>query len=227
MSDGSGMGSSLSTITLGTKQVSPLPIKPLHRMVIVYPLFDADRVGVGERIWIPDVAKNPESQQGYVVAKGPESEFDLLDLVVYHPFSANEALGAIRFEGETYYRIWDHDILGKVVDRSLIPRAGDVLVLPGWDNVGERTSPSGIIAIDRTVYSAPEPPRFGTVLACGPGCTEVVVGDQIVIPEVGGEEIGWIDRVIYRIPERELLGKVIRPQELSEKEWKALYLNTP
>lgn len=160
---------------------------------------------MGERIWIPDAAKNPESQQGYVVAKGPESEFELLDLVVYHPFSADEALGAIRYAGETYYRLWDHDILGKVVDRSLEPRAGDVLVQPRWDNLGERTSPSGIITIDPTVYGDAEPPRFGTVLACGPGCIEVAVGDQIVIPESGGDEIGWIDHVIYRIPERELL----------------------
>lgn len=190
----------------GSVLVRPLSnVRLIKRTVIVYPLYDADVVGVGERIIIPDSAKNPESQQGIVVAHHDEFEFQLMDTVVYHPYSANDAYGAFVHEGTRYLRIWDHNIVGKVDGRSFMPRSGHVVIEPEWDNLGERSRPGGIIAIDPTIYQAAEPPRFGVVVRLGADCHVLHVGDRVIIPPEGGEEIGWIDHVVYAIPERDIL----------------------
>lgn len=172
----------------------------------MYPLYDADAVGLGERIIIPDSAKNPESQQGYVVAVGSAIDhIALLDHVVYEPYSANDGHGAIRIDGQTYLRVWYHSLVGKVRGRSIQPLPGWVVVQPEWDNLGERRIGGGIIAIDPTVWSPAEPPRFGRVIEVGDYVTSVQSGQRVILPPYGGHEIGWIDRVIYTIPENLLL----------------------
>ena len=191
-----------------TKTIAPIGLRPLGSMLVVYPLWDADKVGIGERIWIPDDAKNPSSQQGYVVAKGPDSGFELMDLIVYHPNSATDNDGTITFRGEQYLRIWDHHVVGKIHERDFLPRSGYVVIEPEWDNLGETIRPSGIVLIDPTVHNAAEPPRFGKVTRCGDSCGVLSIGDSIVIPPIGGLEIGWIDRVIYAIPERDILARL-------------------
>lgn len=202
------MESSLNGTTLGTLLVKPLVgVRPMADSVIVYPLYDADRVGLGERIIIPDSAKNPESQQGYVVAIGRnlESLIALLDHVVYEPYSANDAYGAIRVNGQTYLRVWYHNLVGKVRDRELEPLPGWVVVQPEWDNLGPRQRAGGVIAIDPTVWNVAVPPRFGRVLEVGAYVSTVKAGDRVILPPEGGHEIGWIDHVIYTIPEQDLL----------------------
>lgn len=178
---------------------------PVGSTVIVHPLGDPAMIG---SLYLPDDAKNTEYQQGYVVAVGPESSFSMMDKLLFHPFSAHTNDAQFTIGGQLYLRIRDHSIIAKIVGRVLEPRDGEVVVKPGWDNLGERRSPTGIWAIDPTVFSSANPCKFGMVVRCGARCYQVAPGDRVVIPPDKGQEVGWIDRILYTIPERDLLAVV-------------------
>lgn len=189
---------------LGTKEILPLAdVRLIKDHVLVAPLYEADSV---KGIVIPDSAKNPQSQQGYVVASGPQSEFTYPDRVVYRPFLADTVpLGD--FE---YLNVPNVHIVCKIQNDVLVPRKGHILVEPDWDTSWERKRGT-LYLVDPGIEGPNVPPREGVVTGTGSGCREVMIGDRVLIPQKGGTVVAFKDHNVYLIPEALIEGLVERP----------------
>ena len=186
-----------------------MQLRPLRDIIIVDPYYDAEVVGSGHdtekpRIFLPDSAKNPMSQQGRVVAVGPRQRvLKPEDYILYHPFTGLP----FYWEGQEYLKIEYHFVVGwlKVENDQphIYPLPGEVLIEPAFN---PREAAHGIILIEA------EPPRKGRVVRVGDGVTSVQPGDRVVFPlsheghhllgQPAGSEIGLVNRVWYTIPER-------------------------
>lgn len=185
-----------------TRAILPLiGARAARGSVIVDPIYDADYFRI---FYLPDSVRNPQSQAGYVVAAAPEMEYQYPDLVLFHPFLANKVV----VDGREFLAVSDSNIVASVVDRELVPRYGTALVAPDWSEFDAK-SPMGLLHLPpQTARNEIVPPTYGTVLKVGTGTIEVAEGDRVVIPKIGGVEIGWIDRNLYLIPQGLILATV-------------------
>lgn len=189
-----------------TRGIEPLlQLKPRGASVIVAPMYDADKV---KGIIIPDSAKNPWTQQGFVVAAGPRSVFRYPDHVFYQPYleGASDFFWVGDFE---YLAVQDARIVGQVLpdgDRwRIVPRRNQVVIRPDFDSAYEVRAAGGLILLDPSVHGRMPAPRFGRVLWTGPDVGEVKLGDYVAIPPKGGIEIGFIDENLYVINQYDIL----------------------
>lgn len=194
--------------TAGIREIVPLTkIRPSKNKVIVVPMYDAPTVrGLLE---LPDSAQNPDAQQGIVVSDGSD-RWAYPDHILFKTYLGH-VNRPFRFEDSEYLSVPDHNIVAKVVDNCLVPRAGIVVVEPDWTEFDQPAYPGGIILLPPQTAREESftPPHFGTVLSVGNGCRELVTGDRVILPrpdsERGQYEIGFIDRNLYLIPETEIL----------------------
>lgn len=178
---------------------------PLNNRIVVKPHYDAEKV---YGLYMPDSGKNPMSQQGEVVAVGPQqAAIHIGDQVIYHPFVATP----FRMNGTEYlYLTFEHLVGWLSPDGHIFPLPNYVLVRPEFPRHTEQITKAGLYIPDtwfeRTV------PVFGTVVRCGSGITEVKAGTRVVYPCHVGNEIGLdngtIRQVFYTIRADDLLAVV-------------------
>lgn len=177
--------------------------------VIVAPLYDPDTVETGlspgcPGLYMPGSAKNPMSQQGIVVAAGPDQEvIQAGDHILYHPFVQSPMI----WSGKEYLRIRAHTIVGILnKEGELLPLPWDVVIKPDFAPAG-RPVKVGALWIPRQVFEI-EVPATGIVVRCGHRVTLVSEGQRVVYPMDAGNEIG-LREVWYTINEKDLLAVVL------------------
>lgn len=175
---------------------------PTGESIIVDPYYGNDeKVG---SLYLPNANTNPMSQVGKVMEVGPQqTEIRRGDVVAYRPFCGH----TFRLRDYEYLVYKNYDVVGFVTgDGQLWPRKDSVLVLPHW-SPREEHLPSGIIRLNR-LDDRPDPPVWGTVLKVGEDVKFVKPREKIIIPSVGGFEMGFIDTVYYLVRETDIPAKL-------------------
>jgi len=160
-------------------------ITPIGDRVIVEPYYDADKVF---SLWIPDSAKNPMSQQGKVLAVGPEQkDVEPGDMILYHPFVA-EPIKTFLLDSKELLAISPCHIAG------FLAPDGELFPLPDWVMLAPEFKPDGVVKqgvlwVPRQVFEV-EPPEIGMVVRVGERVTTVKPAQRVVFPLDKGNEIG-------------------------------------
>jgi co-chaperonin GroES (HSP10) len=157
-------------------------VQPVGDRVLVEPYYDADKV---YSLIIPDSAKNPMSQQGKVMAVGPEQkDIQLLDHILYHPFVGEPVQTA---KAEWLMVESRHVVAWLAPDGELFPLPDFVMLMPNFKPDG--VVKQGLIYVPRQVFEV-EPPETGVVARVGERVSGVVPGMTVVYPLGAGNEIG-------------------------------------
>lgn len=177
-------------------------IRAIKDRLIIEPYFDADKIG---SIYIPESFKNPEAQQGEVVAAGPDSFWAPLDYLVFHPFRSEKV------QGTNYISIRDTDVVA-LLDREcgvLIPKIGDVMIRPDWHS---KYGQKGLIYLPPAVVDAErQPVLFGTIVDYRSITANVSIGERVVFAPGKGSEAALDNDLYYFIPSDEILAVIPSP----------------
>lgn len=178
------------------------PFIPLRGFAIVEPFYDSDRIG---RIWLPEEAKNPQSQQGLVLASRGCKDIAEGEHVLYTPYDGEP----IRWEGHEYLVVKDSNIIAIYRDGEVYPRHESVILKPEFPASGIVSV--GSLVIPQRVFESPAV-TFGTVVRVGSDVDIVRPGDRVIIPPSGGYEVGLslphFQGVFYFLHSRDLLARL-------------------
>lgn len=184
-------------------ELHELPIKPLRDHVIVDPLYDSDKLG---SIYLPQDAKNPQAQQGYVVASGPSAEFHPFVHILFEPYNAVP----FKYEDHEYLLVHDKTIIGSITDLAIYPRSTSVIVQPEFPPAGP-TRHGSILLLNRVFENPPIP--TGLIVRTGSKVTQFRPGDRVVLPPISGHEVGLslpdMSGVFYFLNEQDILATVL------------------
>lgn len=195
-------------------------MRPLHKKILVEPEYDADKIG---SFYIPEAYMNPLSQQGVVLAVGPEQEtIRVGDRVLYHPWSEIEKHGEqqkipVMKDGkwEEAFILDEKFIVGWLAPDGVLFPLPDFIVLDPKFSAGDAHE-AGMVGSLHVVGQAfdIEPPQQGKVASIGERVTTIHVGDIVLYPIDKGNEIGLINKVWYTIREEDILARLIYAKEL-------------
>lgn len=181
---------------------------PIGTGIVVDPLYDPEKVETGlspgaPGLFMPDSAKNPMSQQGVVVAVGPEQRTICVgDHVLYHPFIQHP----FKVNGHEYLHVKPRHIVGWLSPSGdLLPLPWDVVVRPDFRLAG-RPGREGHLWVPKQVFDI-DIPCTGIVKAIGEGVASVEVGQRVLFPPEVGAEVG-LKVVWYTLHERDILAIV-------------------
>ncbi len=178
--------------------------RPYGKLILVKATYDTDKI-YSSGLIIPDFYKNPLPQQGIVEAVGPKQDvIKVGDHLLFHPWAPHERVGVMHMDGEHWVFVSIQDVAAIARDMELYPLPNDVLILPAFRAV--RPSKPGLIYISGELAGTERPQAEGLVVRVGRDVTLVAPGEDVLLPEVGGNEIGFIDKVWYTIKEVDLLG---------------------
>lgn len=188
---------------LHTRGISPRPeLKPIKKAVIVEPLFDpVDQPMPGSTLIIPASSQDIQSKQGYVVSAGPDADYAYPDHILFKPFMAE----GFKIDGIRFLQVPDRHIAAKVVDGKLIPRRGDVLILPDFKEFDQKYG--SLYLPPQTARNVLVPPTFGVVVEVGEDTT-LEIGTRVLFPPKGGFEIPFFD------DNRKLMNHYLMPEDL-------------
>ena len=121
------------------------------------------------------------------------------DTVIFHPYAGGDAV----YLDPGKRLLNELDIIGTIVDGELIPAPNLVVILPDWTDLDRNVG--GLIIMPRETQG--ERPRVkGTCLQVGRHVSLVRAGQTVLIPPgLQGYEVGFRDRVLYLLPEDEIL----------------------
>lgn len=177
------------------------PIFPRKGFALVEPYYDSDKIG---SIWMPEEAKNPQSQQGLVLASRCEGIPDGAH-ILYTPYDAQ----VLTHGGHEYLVVTDSKIIAIYTAGEVWPRSKSVVLKPEVPTSG--IVAQGSIVIPQRVFDSP-PVTFGSVVRIGADVDEVRPGDRVIIPPFGGYEVGLslpnFQGVFYFIHSRDLLAVI-------------------
>jgi co-chaperonin GroES (HSP10) len=156
----------------------------------VDPYYDPDKIG---SLYLPDMAKNREPQQGVVLAAGSTSGVQNGDYVLFHPFRGD----LVRIEGKDVVPLTRADLVARASGDVLIPMPDHVMLQPNWQRKYEQ--PSKLLYMPPTVTEQNQPTMTATILSIGDDveAPELKIGHEVIIQPEKGSEIGWIDQVYY------------------------------
>jgi len=179
--------------------------KPVRSNVIVDPLYDPETVQTGlsgdaPGLIMPGSARNPMSQQGIVVAVGPEQKvIEIGQHILYHPFIQYP----FKVDGHEYLKVNTHEIVGILSVRGeLLPLPWDIVVRPDFRSAG-RPVQSGLLWLPKQVFDI-DIPCSGTAVSIGSRVTSVRIGERVLFPPEVGNEVG-LRQVWYTIREEDIL----------------------
>ena len=170
--------------------------------VLVQTLYDSVKIG---SIYLPDSYVNPQPQQGIVLRVGSHVPLNKGDHVLMRQFS-----GIPKGRLDSEHRIVDYnqEIVATAVDRKLVPKANEVVILP--DFATKYQQKSDLVYLPPTVLEDGEPVTNGTIVRVGSACRSVREGQYVVIPPNLGIEVGFIDTVYYILAEKDLLATITK-----------------
>lgn len=180
-------------------------LKPTKNKILVDPLYDPDTVETGlspgaPGLYMPDTGKNPMSQQGVVLAVGPEQkDVEPGDYVLYHPF-----IGIPIPHGDEELLLVEYRHLVGFLSGTgeLWPLPDDVVIAPEFQRAGLQ----GLLWVPRQVFHI-DVPCTGVVLKRGERVIGLEVGQRVLYPPGKGNEIG-LRKVFYTIKGADLLATV-------------------
>lgn len=187
----------------------PLPLAALGDWCLVNPLYDSDKLG---SIYIPNSAKNPQSQQGIVAASGRRSEFRPKDHILYEPYNAEP----FWYNDHEYLAVPDRIIVGSVKDNVVQPRPDSVIIRPDFGPSGPRTTAGSTIITLSRVFENPQV-QTGQVVRIGSTVHDLHLpiqpGTTVVIPPLRGHEIGLdspdLKGVFYFLRAKDILAVIL------------------
>lgn len=181
---------------------------PTSNRILVEPLYDPDTVETGlspgaPGLFMPDSAKNPMSQQGIVLAVGPEQQdVEEGDHVLYHPFIGTP----IKTSDPELLLLEPRHLVGFLApDGVLWPLPDYVVLRPDFRPAG-RPIMEGHLWIPKQVFSV-DIPCTGVVVRRGARVSTVTPGQRVLFPTDKGNEIG-LRQVWYTIRSADLLAIV-------------------
>lgn len=174
----------------------------LRDRILVEPLYDPDTVETGlspgaPGLFMPDTGKNPMSQQGIVVAVGPEQrDVEVGDHVLYHPF-----IGIPIAHGDEEFLLVEYRHLVGFLDSTgeLWPLPDDMVIRPEFPRAGME----GMLWVPRGVFYI-DIPCTGVVVKRGERVSTISPGQRVLYPPAKGNEIG-LRQVVYTIRGSDLL----------------------
>lgn len=178
---------------------------PLGKNLLIEVLYDPDKIG---SIYMAPQAQNEAPSHGHVVAVGPlqtEIEVGFGVLVSTVEWRGKQSWRWIQGDAILYFYS-DREVIA-FLDRDtaeVYPRRGCVLLRPVWDRTG--VIQHGSIFTPERIFTPSQPPRSGTIIKVGEGCTTLKRGDTVVIPKFGGNELAVKDRVVYSVKEKDIPG---------------------
>lgn len=157
---------------------------------------------------MPPAAQNEAPSNGMVRLVGPlQTEIEPGFRVLVSFIKWVKKVSYYWRDARLYFYDDDEVIALLTHEGEVFPRLGRVIIRPSWDKLG--VVKHGEIHTIQRIFQAPEPPRFGTVLKIASDCTTIKVGDVVVVPKYGGQELAVKDRVLYSIKEKDIPGVLV------------------
>ncbi len=168
-------------------------MRVLGDQILVDPYYDPDKIG---SLYIPDSAKNSESNQGRVIASGPRSGISPNDYILYHPFRGEP----VSISGMGRLVLRRKDIVARAVGNVLYPIDDHVMVQPDWET--KYKQPSGLVYLPQTALEQHQPCLVGTIIKIGVDAladadVQYQPGSKVLMQPTKGNEVAWIDTVYY------------------------------
>ena len=193
-------------------------MQPTGDNIIVLPHYDSGKVG---SIDIPDSATNPQSQQGEVLAVGPnQSTIEVGDHVMYEPYKGTPFTP----EDVEYLLVPAETVIGWLApDGEAFPLPDAVMVIPDWEDhqvltaeitelAAQQPNPQRFIdeltrMVDNSNYWQQNPRTVGRCVRRGDDVTTVLPNDRVFFHTGAGHEVGVQTTVYYFIKEKDILAK--------------------